>query len=208
MPLFQGGAFMSTTIDYSTYSIEELYSAAEAIDREQFPERAAELDQLIVKREAENPELLEDEKAIGNKATRADRLYGAIIDAVVHILCTIPFFMWIGMENLEDPTLAVTLQMLAYGLTVTLVVQGYLLYYYSQTVGKHFMGTRIEHLDGTRADIKTILMRILPMSVIGIIPGVGQIITGLLNPIAIFGKEKRCLHDYIAKTKVCYTQAD
>jgi len=86
-----------------------------------------------------------------------------------------------------------------------LILQGYLLFNYGQTIGKHYMGTRIENLDGTKADLKKILLlRILPMSLCSIIPAVGQFITGIVNPLFIFGKEKRCLHDYIAKTKVSY----
>jgi uncharacterized RDD family membrane protein YckC len=67
------------------------------------------------------------------------------------------------------------------------------------------MGIRIENLDGTQATFSTILLkRMLPIQVVGIIPSVGSIIAGLVNPLFIFGKDKRCLHDYIAKTKVCY----
>jgi hypothetical protein len=48
----------------------------------------------------------------------------------------------------------------------------------------------------------------LPMQVISFIPGVGSIVAGLVDPLFIFGKDKRCLHDYIAKTKVCYVDGD
>lgn len=195
---------MNTQIDFSTYSLEELYSSAEKVDRDTYPERALEIERLIIEKENEiaqnNPESLQ----VAHEATRGDRLLGAIIDGIVHILATIPFFMFIGMEKLQDPDFATTAQGLLYGLLVTLILQGYLLYYYSQTVGKHFMGTRIEHLDGSRANIKTILKRILPMTLMTAIPGVGQLIAGLVDPLCIFGKEKRCLHDYIAKTRVCY----
>jgi hypothetical protein len=68
------------------------------------------------------------------------------------------------------------------------------------------MSIRIENLDDTKAELSTIyLKRILPMQVVSIIPCGGQFIAGIVNPLFIFGKEKRCLHDYIAKTKVCYT---
>ena len=195
---------MDKPIDFSTYSLEELYSSAEKIDRQQYPERAVEIDKLIKEKEQEYPEQLVDQKAAGNEATRVDRLLGAIIDGVVQVIATIPFVMYHGMEKIAEPNFMITMQGLFYGLTVTITIQGYLLYYYSQTVGKHFMGTRIEDLKGQRANTSTIIKRIVPMNVISIIPIVGQFIVGLVNPLCIFGKEKRCLHDYIAQTRVCY----
>ncbi len=199
---------MDTPIDFSSYTLEQLYSSAEKIDREKHPERAAEIDKLISEKEQANPELIVEPKTAEEEATRTDRLLGAIIDAVVQIMATIPFFMYQGMEKLAEPDFVTTLQGLFYGLVVTLVIQGYLLYNYSQTVGKHFMGTRIEDLHGQRANIKTILVRILPMSIVAVIPGIGQFIVGLVDPICIFGKEKRCLHDYIAKTRVRYVKEE
>ena len=68
------------------------------------------------------------------------------------------------------------------------------------------MSIRIENLDGTKAGFATIYFkRMLPMQLMGLIPAIGQLIVGFINPMFIFGKEKRCLHDYIAKTKVSYT---
>lgn len=96
-----------------------------------------------------------------------------------------------------------------YGLVVLLILDGYLLYTYAHTIGKHYMGIRIENLDGTQASFSTILLkRMLPMQLVSLIPGVGSIVAGLVDPLFIFGKDKRCLHDYIAKTKVCYVDGD
>jgi hypothetical protein len=68
------------------------------------------------------------------------------------------------------------------------------------------MSIRIENLDGTKASFSTIYVkRMLPMQLIGLVPSVGQFISGFINPIFIFGKQRRCLHDYVAKTKVSYT---
>ena len=121
------------------------------------------------------------------------------------MVATIPLFWFFGMEAFKEPSVYLTFVALVYGLFMTLILQGYLLFNYGQTIGKHVIGTRIENLDGTKADLKKILLlRILPMSLCTVIPIVGQFITGFINPIFIFGKERRCLHDYIAKTKVSY----
>jgi hypothetical protein len=68
------------------------------------------------------------------------------------------------------------------------------------------MSIRIENLDNTKANLMTIYFkRMIPMQILSIVPFGGQFIAGIVNPLFIFGKEKRCLHDYVAKTKVCYT---
>jgi hypothetical protein len=48
------------------------------------------------------------------------------------------------------------------------------------------------------------LWRYLPTVLLSYVPAIGQLLAGIVNPVLIFGKEKRCLHDYIAKTRVCY----
>jgi uncharacterized RDD family membrane protein YckC len=116
---------------------------------------------------------------------------------------------YVGLEKLQEQSLEMIVYGFLYGLVVMLILHGYLLYTYAQTIGKHYMGIRIENLDGTQATFSTIfLKRMLPIQVVGIIPSVGSIIAGLVNPLFIFGKDKRCLHDYIAKTKVCYVDGD
>jgi uncharacterized RDD family membrane protein YckC len=200
---------MDSRINFNNYTLGELYDSARSIDRNAYPDRAKEIDELILKRQSEQPqneagENLEN-KVAGEKATRWDRLWAVLIDAVVHIGATIPLFWYFGMEAFKDPSVSLTVIALIYGLFMTLILQGYLLFNYGQTIGKHIIGIRIENLDGTKANFnKILLLRILPMSICSVIPAIGQFITGFINPIFIFGKERRCLHDYIAKTKVSY----
>jgi len=197
------------SINFNKYTLEELYDSARSIDRNAYPDRAKEIDELIIKRQNEQPkyekEINTAHKIAGENATRWDRLWAVLIDAVVHMVATIPLFWYFGMEAFKEPDVYITIIALVYGLFMTLVLQGYLLLNYGQTIGKSIIGTRIENLDGTKAEFKKILLlRILPMSLCSIIPIVGQFITGFINPIFIFGKDRRCLHDYIAKTKVSY----
>ncbi|MBE0368948.1 RDD family protein [Pseudoalteromonas aurantia] len=200
---------MDSKINFNNYTLEELYDSAQSIDRDAYPDRAKEIDELIVKRQNEQPQSeVEDNskhKVAGEKATRWDRLYAGLIDAVVHMVATVPLFWYFGMEAFKEPSAFTIVIAVIYGLFTTLILQGYLLFHYGQTIGKHIIGTRIENLDGTKADIKKILLlRILPMSLCSFIPGVGQFISGFIDPIFIFGKQRRCLHDYFAKTKVSY----
>jgi len=198
---------MDPKIDFSTYSLDELHAAAKTIDEDQFPEQVQEIADLIAQREQEHPEEIDTSKEIGKQATKTDRLLAAIIDSIIAVIAMIPLFSYFGMAAFEEPDLQLTAAMFVYGLFITVLIHGYLLSKYAQTVGKHYMSIRVENLDGSRASFNTILFkRILPMQIIGIIPAVGQFIAGLINPLFIFGKQRRCLHDYIAKTKVSYTE--
>jgi len=200
---------MDSKIDFTSYTLEELTSAASTIDKEKYPERAEEINRLIQERAVGQPEKVDNIKRVGAKATRGDRFLSALIDGFIGIFAAIPVFMYIDLDELSNPTLSLSLSMLAYGLVVSFILHGYLLYHYGQTIGKNFMSIRIENLDDTKAELSTIfLKRILPMQVLSIIPFGGQFVSGLVNPMLIFGKEKRCLHDYVAKTKVCYTNND
>ena len=197
---------MDSKIDFSSYSLNDLYSSAESIDRDIYPERAKEIDDLIRKKEAEHPEEIDTTKDIGEKATKTDRLLAALIDGVITIIAMIPLFNYVGLAAFENPTLPLISGTFIYGVFLNFTLHGYLLHYYGQTIGKHFMSIRIENLDGSKASFSTIyLKRMLPMQLIGLVPSIGQFIAGFINPLFIFGKQRRCVHDYIAKTKVSYT---
>jgi uncharacterized RDD family membrane protein YckC len=197
---------MDSKIDFTSYTLEELESAAESIDSDEYPESAEEIGRLIKNRAIEQPEEVDNTKRVGDKATRTDRFSAAIIDGLIGIIALIPIFIYIDFDVLKDPSFSLTLSMFAYGLVVSFLLHGYLLYYCGQTIGKNFMSMRIENLDDTKAELSTIyLKRILPMQVLALVQFGGQFISGIVNPLFIFNKQKRCLHDYIAKTKVCYT---
>jgi uncharacterized RDD family membrane protein YckC len=196
---------MDSKIDFSSYTLEELHSAASSIDSDKYPERAKEINRLIQERVVTHPEE-DNTKIVGEKATRGDRFIAAIIDGVIGIISAIPIFIYVDFETLTDPTLGLSVMLLTYGIIVGLILHGYLLYHYGQTIGKNFMSIRIENLDDTKASLSTILFkRMIPMQVLSIVPVVGQFLSGIVNVLFIFGKDKRCLHDYVAKTKVCYT---
>lgn len=194
---------MDTQIDFTTYTLDELYSSAKVIDRERFPERAKEIDDLIKTREAQELTQNTDSKIVGEQASRGDRLVAAIIDGLIGIAFTVPLIMYIGFDSLMQPTLGLSLFFLGFGVFGVLVLHGYLVYHRGQTIGKYCISIRIENLDGTQASFTTIYFkRMLPMQLLSLVPSVGQFIVGFVNPAFIFGKDKRCLHDHIAGTKV------
>ncbi len=199
---------MDYEIDFSKYSLEDLYSSAESIDREAFPERAKEIDALIIEKKKALPESNENSTVVEEQVSRLDRLFAVLIDGLIQIVATIPLVVYFGVEAFSEPTLFITLISFAYGVLTVALLQGYLLYHYGQTIGKNLLSIRIENLDGTKADLKRIVfLRMLPLALINCLPGAGRLFLGVLDAIFIFGKDRRCLHDYIAKTKVSYTDS-
>lgn len=197
---------MDISPDYKNYTLEDLYSAARSINQQMYPERTAQIHQLIAEKEAA---LAESHSARNEPdtalATRTHRFWGAIIDGVLQLICTIPFIWYVGLERLLHPTPWIMLAAIGYGVVVYLLLHGYLLHKYGQTIGKAEFGMRIETLEGKQATLSHVMLwRYLPMVLFSNVPAIGQFLAGLVNPLFIFGKEKRCMHDYIAKTQVCY----
>jgi uncharacterized RDD family membrane protein YckC len=91
-----------------------------------------------------------------------------------------------------------------FGLAVAafVVYQIVMLHRYGQTLGKKLVGVRIVRQDGSRASLGRLLgLRYIVPGVIGAIPLLGPLFS-LIDPLFIFGEEKRCLHDLLADTIV------
>jgi uncharacterized RDD family membrane protein YckC len=72
-----------------------------------------------------------------------------------------------------------------------------------QTLGKMLMGVRIVdyHNNSNPGFVKAVLLRACVPRLIAAIPCVGTLFA-LIDPLFIFGEERRCIHDRIAGTKV------
>lgn len=89
----------------------------------------------------------------------------------------------------------------AFALAVHAAVN-YVLMREGQTVGKKIMRTQVRTLDNRIPTVsEQILKRYLFQFGISALPIIGSLL-GLINSLFIFGKEKRCLHDLVAGTKV------
>lgn len=79
------------------------------------------------------------------------------------------------------------------------IYQVFLLSMQGQTIGKKLMGIRIvRYTDGSNPGFfRSVLLRAWVPNVVSVIP-----LVGLIDTLFIFGKERRCLHDYLAGTKV------
>lgn len=138
-------------------------------------------------------------------AGRWARLGAALIDSMIMLVILVPVQWKAGVYDDMEAYASNYLGNVAWGLggfLLTLVVNGYLLHTRAQTVGKAALGIKIVTLDGQNADLARVaLRRILPMTLLGVIPAAGGFLAGI-DPLFIFREDKRCLHDLIAGTRV------
>ena len=156
-----------------------------------------------------NVNVIKEDLTSGNAvlASRMRRLGAALIDAIVGIIGSLPFWFATGM--LEHITSGQTLPFaliagsIVYGIIMLFVIHGYLLNKYGQTVGKFLLGIYIADF-GTqqKATMLTIIFkRMLPVSIASAIPIIGSFLV-LIDTLMIFRSDRRCLHDLIAHTQV------
>lgn len=83
------------------------------------------------------------------------------------------------------------------------VYQWYLISTTGQSLAKRWLGIMIVRTDGTSVGfVNGVLLRSWLMYLIGNIPIAGIFVFLLVDPLMIFGDERRCLHDQIAGTRV------
>ena len=133
-------------------------------------------------------------------------MVGAIIDTLIGLLIMVPIMLATGVLQLafegEEMTLEEQVVYAGVGFVAFLVVNGYLLFKRGQTIGKILVKTRIVDLNGNIPNFaKIVVLRYLVLSAVAQVYCIGGLV-GLVNALWIFGRERRCLHDYIAGTRV------
>ncbi|WP_437296172.1 RDD family protein [Sorangium sp. So ce426] len=151
--------------------------------------------------------MADSERADERSASRMSRFWAAMIDGVLALIIIVPLQYFAGVYRdfpkvAEQPFPQSLLWALA-GFAITLALHGAFLARSAQTIGKKALGIQIVNAsDGKRAAFGTIVLRrLLPMSVVALIPYVGGVLS-LVNVVFIFRKDRRCVHDHIAGTRV------
>jgi uncharacterized RDD family membrane protein YckC len=139
-------------------------------------------------------------------ASRGSRFLAAFIDGIVGAVIAVPFWfltgMWSYIESGTAAPLTYTLGAAVYGFVGFVLVHYYFLNKNGQTVGKKILKIRITGVDDSLKGAPHLLLkRYLPMSLVSLIPVAGSILM-LINVLFIFRKDRRCVHDLIAGTKV------
>ena len=133
-------------------------------------------------------------------ASRGARFAAALVDGLVFWPGMIPaFFIGDG----EDSAAVIALAIMMLYFVALAGVNFYLLHKDAQTIGKRLLGIKIVMADYSAQCTlgRVILLRAIPIALVGAIPFIGGFIQ-LGGYLAIFGQERRCLHDYIANTRV------
>lgn len=138
-------------------------------------------------------------------ASRWLRLGGAIIDGLIIGLAfwAIMYVFYWEAATTGTLSLADNVILALGGSVVFLLINGYLLHSSGQTVAKRLLGMRIVSVhDGKILPLgRLFALRYLPVQLAPYVPILGPIF-GLVNVLFIFGSEKRCIHDYMAGTRV------
>jgi uncharacterized RDD family membrane protein YckC len=143
------------------------------------------------------------------KAGRGKRLGAAIIDGLIN-LPWLGLFVWAGVmyysatrQGFPAPHTAGMLIFLGFLLMLgVFVVNCVMVHQSGQTIGKRMLEIAMVRTDGSPITLlRYIFLRVVPLVLLGMIPLVGRVV-GLIDPLLIFGKERRCLHDLIADTIV------
>lgn len=139
-------------------------------------------------------------------ASRWARLGASIIDSIIMMIVVVPVMYFTGgfdgvMEG-RQPGLIYSLGIGVLGFIVFFVINYRFLIANGQTIGKKVLEIKIVDLNGNVPAFQPqLLIRYAVYMLPGQVPVVGQIFS-IVNILFIFGKEKRCLHDLAAKTKV------
>ena len=136
------------------------------------------------------------------------RLLAIVVDTLIFIPFIIPLQFSMGIydgfpDKIVPPDFITTVTLLAAGILIYVIINGYTLNKNGQTLGKLICKIKIVRTDLSKATFARILfIRYLPMTFISQIPFGGMILSGFVDPLLIFRKSRKCLHDNIADTIV------
>ena len=139
-------------------------------------------------------------------SSRWKRLFGAIVDTLVQVAIVGPFLYFSGawnemIQNNGNLDLTDTIGWFIAGEVAFLAAQGYLLFNRQQTIGKWLLNMQITGIVDSKVPASKLFgIRYFLMHVLAQIPGANILL--MADPLLIFRKDKRCLHDLLAGTQV------
>lgn len=153
-------------------------------------------------------------------ADLGSRLGAAVIDRVCAMIVALPGVLLLGapflnavveasrggqldLEDIDTARVALGGLVLGAGVLALTIVQIWLLSTRGQSIGKRIIGIRIvlARDGGHPGFVHAWALRNLVPGIISFVPWLGMLFV-LVDILFIFGPERRCVHDYIAGTKV------
>lgn len=155
---------------------------------------------------APQAELVMEAEGSNFLASRWRRLCASMVDSLVLMLFVIPTMYltggFSGFSEDAQPSIGYSLVIGLLGSIVFILLNGKLLLSNGQTIGKRLLGIKIVDLNGDLPELKKhLLKRYAVFFIPAQVPVVGQLFS-TINTLFIFGKQKRCVHDLAAGTKV------
>ena len=168
--------------------------------------------------QVEDPPIQSAVPSSHNYASLGERFVGALIDGLIMT----PLVLVIGMGYalitpiMSEPQKALdpfsmgakgygfgeTLLVAVLGMAAYIGIQWTFWASTGQSIGKKVIKTQVVNLDGSQATAKTIAFkRYAIMGLIGNVPVAGMLVS-LIGVLLIFRRDRNCLHDDIAKTRV------
>lgn len=156
--------------------------------------------------------LVEGESTEIELASRLSRLGAAIIDSIIIMAITLPLMYFTGgfevMQNDGEVSWQYNLMIGGVGIAAFFLINANLLMKQGQTIGKKALEIRIVDLDGNLPRVKShLLPRYSAYFIPGYIPIIGSLLS-MANVLFIFGKQRRCVHDLIGRTRVVNCSAN
>ncbi len=135
-------------------------------------------------------------------ATLWQRFAGNLVDGLVMTLGWVPGVMlaprYLGENSLLVPV-AIVVPVL-----IVLALQFWMVYRHRASIGKRLMRARMVRPDGSEVEMwRIVVLRALPVAVLSAIPVANLLV--LVDALFIFGRSRRCVHDYLAGTIVVKT---
>ena len=190
-------------IDYSKYTLQELYSLYTKESQNNNTEEAKIIFEHILIKEKSQKTLIEDK----NLASRPERLGAILLDS---LFVGVPIFTILilsfgfrGIFELQNKYgLAYNVVAVIVGQFIYLIANGWLLFKYGQTIGKKIMSIKIVDLkDNLPPFYRVYGLRQFLISIVVMIPILGSIFS-IADALFIFRNDKRCIHDHLAETRV------
>ncbi|NOR57901.1 MAG: hypothetical protein GQ474_05190 [Sulfurimonas sp.] len=143
-------------------------------------------------------------------ASRWSRFWASMVDGILMALITTPVFYFTGgLQEVDgdivEQSITYDVIMAIFGIFVFIILNYNFLIKNGQTIGKKILKIKIVDLDNKLPTKNILLNRYLVYFLPGHIPVIGSWLS-IINILFIFGKEKRCVHDFIAKTRVVDTE--
>jgi len=168
--------------------------------------------------DAEGMSLPDDAEEV-RLASRARRLVASFLDTALSTFFALPGLAMLTIGVLGDtrsfnelaekgfPGHETAMAVVMFGMLIPTIAQIILLSWRGQTVGKLLMQMRIVRADDGENPgfMRAVVLRGIVPALIGTIPAVGIVFT-LVDALAIFRRDCRCVHDHIAGTLVIDTQ--